>query len=113
MYFVLCFCSRNGGNVGLGANLSDVSIERARFDDSDLRDADLTDAEFINVDFKGTDFDDAELDGVEFDDCDFKGALNMLDAKNIHDVDWNDVTCPDGTRNNDDCYEGRHLTPAD
>ena len=94
-----------------GADLSKGSFDDGRWDDANLDGANLTDAEFVDIDFDDADFDGADLEDADFEDCDLKGALNMDDAKNIDDVKWKDVTCPDGTQNSDDCYGGNHLNP--
>ena len=72
-------------------------------------------AEFVDVDFDEADFKDADLDNVDFEDCDLEGALNMRDAKNIHDVKWDETVCPDGTNSDDNpkdsCYPN-NLDPS-
>ena len=98
-----------------GADLSKGTFEDGKWYEVNLSDADLTDAEFIDIDFDDADFDNAILDDVDFEDCDLTGAQNMDDAKDIHQVNWEDTTCPDGTNSdnnpNDSCYPN-NLNPS-
>ena len=98
-----------------GADLSDGTFEDGRWDEVKLEGANLSGAEFIDVDFDEADFKDADLDDVDFEDCDLEGALNMRDADNIHDVKWDNTTCPDGSNSDDNpkdsCYPN-NLDPS-
>ena len=86
-----------------GADLSDSTFDRCDFKDADFKNADLSNAEFLDTDLDDADFDGADLEDTEFDDgSDLQGAKNMDKADNVHDAEFKDCTCPDGTKN--DCY---------
>ena len=92
-----------------GANFADAKFEDGDFRDAIFKDADLSDADFTDSDLDGADFDNATLEDTDFDGADLKDAKNMGNAKKIEDADWNDTTCPDGTKS-DNCYPN-HLVP--
>ena len=96
-----------------GVDFEHANLSRGTFSDCDFRDADFTEANLADADFTDSEFDDADFDKADIEDADFEGA-DLVDAKNlhkaehVHDADFDETKCPDGTDSDDtesgSCY---------
>lgn len=96
-----------------GVDFEHANLSGGTFTDCDFRDADFTEANLADADFTDSEFDDADFDKADIEDADFEGA-DLVDAKNlhkaehVHDADFDETKCPDGTDSDDtesgSCY---------